>query len=122
MDGCLSFHKRTGHLRTLLFPASGTEIAEDTGPRSHRRDCENIRQAPAHFDAAAVCMRTEDMHGSVLISADLQQHAAWLHKFVELGFDGIYLHHVGTEPQAFIEAFGAHVLPQLKPSGGRAQD
>ena len=32
----------------------------------------------------------------------------------ELGFDQIALHHVGQEQHAFIDAFGAKVLPQLR--------
>jgi hypothetical protein len=53
------------------------------------------------------------MHGPVRISSDLDQHAAWLHERAELGFDALYLHHVGQEQLAFIDAFGAKVLPQL---------
>jgi hypothetical protein len=53
------------------------------------------------------------MAEAVLISADLGRHAAWLHELTELGFETIYLHHVGREQRPFIEAFGAHVLPTL---------
>ena len=34
-------------------------------------------------------------------------------EFVDLGFDEIYLHHVGQEQRPFLDAFGEHVLPQL---------
>ena len=37
----------------------------------------------------------------------------WLHELVDLGFDEIYLHHVGQQQDRFIEVFGEHVLPQL---------
>jgi hypothetical protein len=53
------------------------------------------------------------MHGSVLISADPARHAAWISELAHLGFDAIYLHHVGQEQQRFIETFGDHVLPVL---------
>ena len=36
---------------------------------------------------------------------------------VELGFDQISLHHVGQEQDAFIDAFGAKVLPKLRSAG-----
>ena len=39
--------------------------------------------------------------------------------YAELGFDRIYLHHVGQDQDAFIDAFGAKVLPQLRLSGRR---
>jgi alkanesulfonate monooxygenase SsuD/methylene tetrahydromethanopterin reductase-like flavin-dependent oxidoreductase (luciferase family) len=53
------------------------------------------------------------MRRHVLVSSDLGQHAAWLHDLAELGFDEIYLHHVGQEQSGFIEAFGEHVLPRI---------
>jgi G6PDH family F420-dependent oxidoreductase len=68
---------------------------------------------PEAFDAAAAVVRPEDLRGKVLISSDLEQHVAWLQEFAELGFDDIALHHVGQDLDPFIDAFGAHVLPQL---------
>lgn len=71
-------------------------------------------ETPEHFDEAAKFVRKEDMAGSVLISSDTDRFADWLNNLAALGFDGLYLHHVGVEQQAFIDAFGARVLPQLK--------
>jgi probable non-F420 flavinoid oxidoreductase len=65
------------------------------------------------FDEAAKHVRPEDMHGAVLISADLDRHVEWLSGLAALGFDAIFLHHVGTDQRPFIEAFGEHVLPRL---------
>ncbi len=65
------------------------------------------------FDVAATHVRPEDMHGVVLVSADLGRHVAWIREFAEIGFDAIYLHHVGQEQRRFIEAFGERVLPEL---------
>ena len=50
---------------------------------------------------------------AVRISTDLGQHAAWIAEYVELGFDQVYVHHVGKEQLPFLDAFGEHVLPQL---------
>ena len=47
------------------------------------------------------------------MSADLGQHTAWLQEYLELGFEEIYLHHVGKEQRPFLDAFGEHVLPEL---------
>ena len=65
------------------------------------------------FDQAARHVRPEDMHDAVLVSADLGRHAAWLRELADLGFDEIYLHHVGRAQRGFVDAFGAEVLPQL---------
>jgi hypothetical protein len=54
------------------------------------------------------------MRQSVLISAELGQHAAWLQDYLELGFEELYLHQVVANQREFIEAFGQSVLPALK--------
>jgi hypothetical protein len=66
------------------------------------------------FDAVSEHVPPEAMRRHVRVSNDLGQHAAWLHELVELGFDEIYLHHVGQEQLDFVEAFGERVLPQLR--------
>jgi hypothetical protein len=65
------------------------------------------------FDEAAKHVRPEDLDGAVLISSDLARHVQWLSELSALGFDAIYLHHVGQEQRAFIDAFGSEVLPRL---------
>ena len=40
--------------------------------------------------------------------------AAWCAQYAELGFDKIFLHHVGQEQEAFVDALGQKVLPQLR--------
>lgn len=67
----------------------------------------------AHFDEAARFVRREDMADSVLISSNPNRFIDWIAEFAALGFEGIYLHHVGVEQREFIEIFGAHVLPAL---------
>jgi G6PDH family F420-dependent oxidoreductase len=68
---------------------------------------------PEAFEQASVYTPQEAVEAAVRVSSDLGQHAAWLAEYAELGFDEIYLHHVGTEQKPFLDAFGEHVLPQL---------
>jgi probable non-F420 flavinoid oxidoreductase len=65
------------------------------------------------FDVMGELVRAEDVRRAVLVSSDTKQHAAWLAELVDVGFDRVYLHHVGQEQQAFLDAFGADVLPEL---------
>ncbi|MBC7289769.1 MAG: TIGR03885 family FMN-dependent LLM class oxidoreductase [Actinotalea sp.] len=69
---------------------------------------------PEAFEQAASHVRPEDVHQAVKISADLDQHVEWLAELAAVGFDEVYLHHVGTEQDAFIDAFGETVLPALR--------
>jgi probable non-F420 flavinoid oxidoreductase len=66
-----------------------------------------------HFDAVSAEVPLSQVAKTVDISADLDWHAARLRSYAEIGFDRIYVHHVGQEQRAFIDAFGAKVLPQL---------
>lgn len=70
-------------------------------------------ETPGQFEAAARFVRPDDVVGSVLISSDFRRHIEWLNELAALGFDGLYLHHVGQEQGPFIEAFGAEVLPAV---------
>jgi probable non-F420 flavinoid oxidoreductase len=70
-------------------------------------------ELPEHFDRLALEVSPEQVRETVLVSADLAQHAAWLEELAALGFDEINLHHVGQDLSAFIDAFGEHVLPRL---------
>ena len=66
------------------------------------------------FDVLWKRVQPEEVRESVNVSADLGRHRDWLAQYAELGFDEIYLHHVGQEQQAFIDTFGAKVLPDLR--------
>lgn len=74
--------------------------------------CWDIDTAEA-FDAVSENVTPDQVRSSVLVSSDLGWHAARLAEFVEIGFDEIYLHHVGREQRPFIDAFAAEVLPRL---------
>ncbi|WP_436498826.1 TIGR03885 family FMN-dependent LLM class oxidoreductase [Actinokineospora sp. HUAS TT18] len=67
----------------------------------------------AHFDAVAEFVTPDDTARAVNVSADLGRHAEWLRSYADLGFDEIYLHHVGQRQEEFITAFGESVLPRL---------
>jgi probable non-F420 flavinoid oxidoreductase len=66
------------------------------------------------FDELAAQVPLEAVPAVVRVSADLSQHRDWLAEYADLGFDDLYLHHVGQEQTAFIDAFGEHVLPDLR--------
>jgi G6PDH family F420-dependent oxidoreductase len=70
-------------------------------------------RSPLDFEQMAKLVRPEDFEGRMLISSDLEQHRAQIQKFLDLGFDQIYLHNVGRNQTEWIEAFGREVLPRL---------
>jgi probable non-F420 flavinoid oxidoreductase len=68
-------------------------------------------ELPEMFENVARFVRPEDVRRPVLVSSDPERFVGWLSEFAELGFERIYLHHVGKEQRAFIDAFGERVLP-----------
>ena len=61
----------------------------------------------------AKLVRPEDFKGRMLISADPEAHRKEIQKFIDLGFDQVYLHNVGRNQAQWIEVFGRDVLPKL---------
>ncbi|WP_336922621.1 TIGR03885 family FMN-dependent LLM class oxidoreductase [Aquipuribacter sp. SD81] len=70
-------------------------------------------ETPEHFDAVGESVEPDAVRGTVLVSSDPGRHAEWLQGFADLGFSEIAVHHVGQEQDAFVDAYGEHVLPQL---------
>jgi coenzyme F420-dependent glucose-6-phosphate dehydrogenase len=70
-------------------------------------------RSPFDFEQMAKLVRPEDFEGRMIISADPDKHRAEIQKYVDLGFDRIYLHNVGRNQREWIETFGADVLPKL---------
>jgi alkanesulfonate monooxygenase SsuD/methylene tetrahydromethanopterin reductase-like flavin-dependent oxidoreductase (luciferase family) len=70
-------------------------------------------RTPQQFADATEHIRPEDVAQGVRVSADLEQHAAWLVEYVELDIDAVYVFNVNRGQRAFIEAFGERVLPEL---------
>jgi probable non-F420 flavinoid oxidoreductase len=84
--------------RTLTGPP---EVAADT-------------RTTAEFDALGQDVGIEQVRRAVVVSADLGELTAHLADLRDAGADRLYLHHVGKQQDAFIEAFGERVLPALR--------
>jgi coenzyme F420-dependent glucose-6-phosphate dehydrogenase len=70
-------------------------------------------RSPHDFAQMAKLVREEDFEGRMVISADPDVHRAAIQRFVDLGFDRVYLHNVGRNQERWIEVFGEQVVPKL---------
>ncbi|UNX55867.1 TIGR03557 family F420-dependent LLM class oxidoreductase [Georgenia sp. TF02-10] len=70
-------------------------------------------RSPFDFAAMARLVGAEDFAGRMVISADPDEHRAEIQRYVDLGFDRIYLHNVGRNQEEWLEVFGRDVLPKL---------
>ncbi|MBP2336279.1 putative non-F420 flavinoid oxidoreductase [Saccharothrix coeruleofusca] len=66
------------------------------------------------FDIVSERVAPAQVAEVVNISADLGWHTKTLREYADLGFEQIYLHHVGQEQQRFLDAFGERVLPEVR--------
>ena len=70
-------------------------------------------RSPYHFEQMAKLVRAEDFEGRMVISADPDVHRAEVQRYLDLGFDRVYLHNVGRNQEEWISVFGRDVLPKL---------
>jgi len=70
-------------------------------------------RSPQDFAQMAKIVRPEDFKGRMLISSSLDAHCKEIQKFIDLGFDQVYLHNVGRNQAEWIDAFSKDVLPKL---------
>jgi alkanesulfonate monooxygenase SsuD/methylene tetrahydromethanopterin reductase-like flavin-dependent oxidoreductase (luciferase family) len=70
-------------------------------------------RSPFELEQMAKLVRPEDFEGRMVISSDPDEHRAYIQRFVDLGFDRIYLHNVGRNQREWIDVFSRDVLPKL---------
>ncbi len=121
-EGCRDAGKDPDEMRRLLqihvsWAPSHEQAVENAmrewpngGMNFPKQDIRN----PEDFAAMAKLVRPEHFANRVLISADLDEHAAHLQKYCDMGFHEIYVHNVGRNQAEFIRVFGERVLPQLR--------
>src|SRR5690606_42087021 len=74
---------------------------------------------PEEFDAAARDrdVPDEDIARSAIITDSVPELVDRVRAFEELGFDEVYLHHVGQDQAAFLDLAERELLPALRAAG-----
>lgn len=78
-------------------------------------------RSPQQFDALRPIVSADSLKDAVVMSADLNRHAAAIAELMRLDVEAIYLHCVARDQHAFIQAFGETVLPQLTTGASHAR-
>lgn len=102
------------HLSWAPSDAEALDNAIDQWPNGAMRFAKSDIRSPHQFAQMAKMLRPEDFEGQMTISADPQVHTTALQRYLDLGFDRIYLHNVGRNQAEWIRFFGSEVLPHLK--------
>ncbi|MCR2814310.1 TIGR03885 family FMN-dependent LLM class oxidoreductase [Microbacterium jiangjiandongii] len=71
-------------------------------------------EQPEEFDDAAGEPTDQQMRDALFVSSDLDELADRIADHARLGFDRVYLHHVGQDQAPFLDVARDHLLPRLK--------
>jgi coenzyme F420-dependent glucose-6-phosphate dehydrogenase len=106
------------HLKVQLSYADDDESALEGAYDQWRTNCvpgattQELR-TPEQFDELGEEISREQVAENVRVSSDPDQHVEWIQRDLALDVDRVVLHNVNTNQEAFIEAFGERVLPEL---------
>jgi coenzyme F420-dependent glucose-6-phosphate dehydrogenase len=75
---------------------------------------------PSHFEAAARGITEQEVSRLVVCGPDPERHVAEVRKFVDAGFDQVYIHQIGRDQEGFFHFYEKELRPRL--SGLLQQD
>ncbi|MDF2558652.1 MAG: class F420-dependent oxidoreductase [Microbacterium sp.] len=71
-------------------------------------------EQPEDFEAAVAGLDEQELRKSVLVDHDPSSLAGRIADLAEIGFDRVYLHHVGTDQSRFLDVAASDLIPELK--------
>ena len=69
---------------------------------------------PLHFEQLTKSVTEDQLAEHTPCGPDIDRHVASLQEYVDAGVDHVYVHQVGPDQAAFIEAYAKDVLPRLR--------
>ena len=110
---------KPAYVQVHLSWASTDDAAAPSPTSSGAPTCSHLRCAGTSTASSSstrppASSTADDVAGRICVSSDPAFLLDHLTGLVDVGFDGIWLHHVGQEQLAFIDTFGEHVVPELR--------
>lgn len=69
---------------------------------------------PAHFEQASKNVKEEDLAKKVICGPSAERHISQINKYVDAGFDHVYIHQIGPDQEGFFRFYEREVLPNLR--------
>jgi G6PDH family F420-dependent oxidoreductase len=69
---------------------------------------------PAHFEQGSQVITEEMVAESIVCGPDPAKHVENLQKYMDAGFDHVYVHQVGPDQEGFMRFYQREVLPRLQ--------
>ena len=70
-------------------------------------------KTPGLFEHAVKCVREEDVAESIICGPDVRRHAEGIQRFLDAGYDHVYVHQVGPDQDSFFRFYEERVLPEF---------
>ena len=68
---------------------------------------------PVHFEAATEDVPADEIREVVSCGPDPERHLENIRKFVDAGFDHVYVHQIGPDQEGFFSFYEKEILPQF---------
>jgi len=65
----------------------------------------------AHFEQAVQMVSEEDIAEEIICGPDAQKHIEGIQKFIDAGYDHVYIHQIGRDQEGFFRFYAREVLP-----------
>jgi coenzyme F420-dependent glucose-6-phosphate dehydrogenase len=75
---------------------------------------------PELFEQALRLAREEDVARSVVCGPDPEAHAGAIQRFVDAGYDHVYVHQIGPDQEGFFRFYEREILPRFHCDAGNA--
>ncbi len=69
---------------------------------------------PQQFEQASAIIRQEDVAQEIVCGPDPQKHLQEIKKYVDAGFEQVYVHQVGPDQAGFFDFYRSEILPKFK--------
>lgn len=69
---------------------------------------------PTHFEQAVELVTEEMVAESIVCGSNVEQHLELLQKYIDAGYDHIYVHQIGSDQEGFFRFYEKHILPQFE--------
>jgi len=71
-------------------------------------------KTPQLIESAAANVRPDDLAQSVVCGPDAERHIEKIQKFLDAGYDHVYIHQIGHDQDGFMRFYEREVLPELR--------
>ena len=73
-----------------------------------------ILPTPAHFEQAVQMVREEDVAEGIVCGPDPARHLEQIQRYIDAGFDHVYIHQIGPDQEGFCQFYAQEILPKFR--------